>query len=1267
MRRRISTFARWIEYISRSWQVIPRPLHRIHRQLRLEPLGKRDLLAIIPLSQVTGSISGKVYNDVDADNTLDSGELGIANVTVDLFNDLDGDGVLDVTDTQVGGSQITNATGDYVFSSLPLGKYLVRETLPSGFNLVVNVANTNPRALNLGIQTQVDDFNTGPGGAAAETVADTTGANPNNSSFLGSSTNILGGEREVTVQVTSTTGAATIGIDSTASPDLMSFSFDSGTTAKASVLWDGSSDSGAVGNALALGGLNLTALGNSGFVIHKGADRISSITLLVHTDASNVLKVDVPLTDSGGALETTGPVYVPFTDLVNSLGTAGTVTSVKAIELLINESTALDGEVDFLSLLQTEIKSPAADFANQQTLTLGNLVWHDLNNNGVFDTGETKLKDVTVNLYRDNGTTPGSFDSGDTLVDTKTTDASGNYLFTGLAAGDYIVQIPQAEFDSGDLVGFISSRPGNVDASIDPDNDTNDDDNGVQVAGSGVVSKAITLAFGTEPVNDGDTDNNTNLSLDFGVVRTFTLGNFVFNDVNNNGTKDSGDAGIDNVDVILYRDDGTTAGVIDANDTVIGTKATSGGGFYTFTGLLPGKYIAQIPQAELSASGSIFGFRSSLGTAAAPNPDTTDLDNDDNGAPGTATGLGSGIVTQPITLSGDEANTDGDNNPATNLTLDFGVSQVFSLGNTVWIDANNDGKLNNGEVGKDGVSVNLYRDTGTTAGVIDAGDTLVGTVDTASGGKYLFTGLQAGNYIAQIPAFEFDTADSKASLVGFSSSLGAGAAPDPDPALDLDDNGQPGTATGIGAGIVSLPITLASDSTNADGDSDPNSNLTLDFGVVQLLSVGNLVWVDTDNSGTFNGAEVGKDGVKVQLYRDNGATAGSFDTSDTFVREVTTAGGGKYVFTDLTADNYIIRIPQTELDTGGSLAGFSSSLGSAAAPDPDTNTANDDDNGAPLAGQGIVTPAFALARNTLVDGDSDSNSNLTIDLGVVQLLTLGNLVWRDLNNNGTRDGATETGIADVDIKLFRDNGTTAGTFDSGDTLVSTTKTDANGLYQFTDLTPGDYLIQIPQSEFDAAQNGSVVGFTSSLGTAAAPDPDNDLDNDDNGEPSTGNGVVTRAITLAVGAEPTTDGDGANGNQTLDIGLVPANASLAGFVYVDADDDGVFDTGETPIPNVTVTLTGTDINGATVNRTATTKSDGSYLFDNLVAGTYTVTETQPAGFRDGRDTAGSTGGTVTNDVISAIPLAAGQNSVNNNFGERTQFSKRLFLGSAIPVA
>lgn len=119
-------------------------------------------------------------------------------------------------------------------------------------------------------------------------------------------------------------------------------------------------------------------------------------------------------------------------------------------------------------------------------------------------------------------------------------------------------------------------------------------------------------------------------------------------------------------------------------------------------------------------------------------------------------------------------------------------------------------------------------------------------------------------------------------------------------------------------------------------------------------------------------------------------------------------------------------------------------------------------------------------------------------------------------------------------------------------------------------------------------------------------------------------------------------------------VVPS--SLAGFAYIDANNNGLKESTEQPLPNVTITLTGTDSFGAAVSRTATTGTDGSYKFESLNPGNYKLKETQPTGqinnlpIVDGKETAGTQGGTTaTNDEIS-ITLAEGTNGTGNNFAE-----------------
>src|SRR5438105_308937 len=115
---------------------------------------------------------------------------------------------------------------------------------------------------------------------------------------------------------------------------------------------------------------------------------------------------------------------------------------------------------------------------------------------------------------------------------------------------------------------------------------------------------------------------------------------------------------------------------------------------------------------------------------------------------------------------------------------------------------------------------------------------------------------------------------------------------------------------------------------------------------------------------------------------------------------------------------------------------------------------------------------------------------------------------------------------------------------------------------------------------------------------------------------------------------------------------PSPASLCGFVYHDANDNGVRESAEAPIGGVAINLSGSDHLDLPVSASTTTSStDGSYCFNNLQAGTYTIAEVQPGAYLDGKDTQGAPGnGTIGSDSFNNIALAAGYNGNNNNFGE-----------------
>jgi hypothetical protein len=109
------------------------------------------------------------------------------------------------------------------------------------------------------------------------------------------------------------------------------------------------------------------------------------------------------------------------------------------------------------------------------------------------------------------------------------------------------------------------------------------------------------------------------------------------------------------------------------------------------------------------------------------------------------------------------------------------------------------------------------------------------------------------------------------------------------------------------------------------------------------------------------------------------------------------------------------------------------------------------------------------------------------------------------------------------------------------------------------------------------------------------------------------------------------------------------SSLSGFVYLDADRDGVKEPAEPGVPGVAVTLNGTDYLGNPVSQAQQTGPDGSYAFGNLRPGLYTLLASQPAGYLPGSNSVGSLGGTVNGNQMS-VNVPAGVAGANYNFAE-----------------
>ncbi len=451
-----------------------------------------------------------------------------------------------------------------------------------------------------------------------------------------------------------------------------------------------------------------------------------------------------------------------------------------------------------------------------------------------------------------------------------------------------------------------------------------------------------------------------------------------------------------------------------------------------------------------------------------------------------------------------------------------------------------------------------------------------------------------------------------------------------------------------------------------------------------LLSGASITGIvyETANSSGFSAGDVPQQTpVFIDLYKDNGDNVFNAVTDGPPVRQQTAAGTGVYTFSNLSDGHYYI---QEEVP-----ANFTQSAG------PAFYTVD-------VKGDAVVAGAAFTGGTVNIDDFSQPNP---ADVYVITLL----------NSNPYTPPPTTAPTTDIiggqrDLKVqvlpglinsfaavgFVGVSGADGVFNLGESqnpnVPGTTVTmvyDANGAGLSANLTAGGN----NGIRFDVifAQNGPNAPIDTEV-FATGP----------------GGGTATVATSIPLGGPPgfsvfvpfssfSTTGPFAFSNvsslkvsfntlgvQTVDFrlnqivdvqqsnnfGNFPLLSSLAGFVYVDANNNGNKGTGEAPISGVIVTLMGTNDLGQSVTQTTTTSASGAYLFGNLRPGVYKLTETQPSNFIDGKDTIGTPGGTTSNDMFSNIKLAAGFNGVNNNFGELgltpAYASKRFLLFPAQPV-
>ncbi len=659
------------------------------------PLGGAAVVDFADQQQTT--VAGSVYNDSNGNALRDAGDVGIAGVTIQLFS-AGPDALLGSADDLLVATKITAAAGSYSFTNVAPGSYLVRELAdPSGFvsttpnSLAVTVSAFGSASAQFGEQLQgsiagtvFNDAN-GDGlrdpteaGVAAVTVK-LIAAGPDG--VLGTADDVVAGTITTNANgvysfVSQPAGAYTVtetlpaGYVST-TPKVVAVTLPVGGVANAQFgVQQQNSISGTVfndsnGNGFqdpgetGLAGVLVELFNGSGILV---SSRTTSVT-----GAYNFASVPIGIytlveTDPSGFASTT-PNTVPI-NLV-----AGTAVGVS--------------------------------FGDQQQATVNGTVFSDLNANGFQDAGEAGLVGVTIQLL----------DAGSNVVATTTTDASGGYSFTSVAAGSYMVrEIDPASFTSTTSNDVAITVPvggaGSAQFGDQPVgkltgtvfNDLNGDgvqagsENGmggviIELIGTGniVINTATSLADGgfaffglaagsyqvrkvVDPAGfTGTSINPVSVTVpaggagvaNFAEQQSGSVSGTVFNDPDASGTQNPAEAGLGGVTIQL---------VNPTTSAVISTAVTTADGSYQFSGIAPGIYtVREVPPSSYQ-------------------------------------------TTSPVTVSVTLA-------PGGAASANFGVRQVGTVTGHVYLDLNGDGVQSTGEPNLSSVAVTITPSAGAAINV----------------------------------------------------------------------------------------------------------------------------------------------------------------------------------------------------------------------------------------------------------------------------------------------------------------------------------------------------------------------------------------------------------------------------------------------------------------------------------------------------------------------------------------------------------------------
>jgi len=293
------------------------------------------------------------------------------------------------------------------------------------------------------------------------------------------------------------------------------------------------------------------------------------------------------------------------------------------------------------------------------------------------------------------------------------------------------------------------------------------------------------------------------------------------------------------------------------------------------------------------------------------------------------------------------------------------------------------------------------------------------------------------------------------------------------------------------------------------------ASATVDLAVESQDEITGIVWLDQNGNGCQDINEPVQSNIKIALYEctDNGVS-GLDNANGLFVEETTTDADGVYLFKDCYDPNKQFYLQIQDIPAGFKLT------------DPFSNACTDNTDS-------DADPTDGKTGCMIAEGGINNK-----DFGLLPNMSIGSTVFVDADNDGIKED-TEAGIEGVTVGVYTLGAD--GVESDDDVLVGSDVTDMNGNYLVGGLEPGEYLVKIltPSLDFPVSSNDIV----------SSADPNNDVDNDDNGLQTEGPGgpVWSGIITLVGGAEPSgtdengsgadqDDADDTNGNMNVDFGF-----------------------------------------------------------------------------------------------------------------------------------